>query len=877
MNPDRRDPDDLLKAIKKMESKSISGRLKIFLGMAAGVGKTYALLESAAQKQKEGIKVVVASICTHGRKETERLLEPLTVIPEKMISYKEREFSELDLDAILALKPDLAVVDELAHTNVVGARHLKRWEDVMELLDAGIDVYTTLNIQHVESYKDIVESITGIEIRETVPDLVLERASDIELVDITPAELIQRLKEGKVYIGDMSKMALANFFQEDRLTALREISLRFTAELVNRELHEMISILENKKGWGPKERLLVAINHHRYSKQLIRTARRLSLTLHASWMAVYVECGEVLDSEELDSLSKNIELARSLGAEVITTQDPVVSAGIQRVAEQNGITQIIIGKPLKGFLHRFFRSSPVDQLMKVSSNINVHVIRQASLFPKKRGKIKRKFSSEALKPYFKIILWVGAISLVSGLLESYIGYRVIGILFVLSVLLLALFFRRGPVLLAALLFALIWDFFFITPRETLYVSSPEDIAFLVLFFLAALATGILTNRVKVRQELLVKRERSTQAIYEIVREISARGGGQESFESIMKKVGDVLGGRADILVKKMENGLNFQEMSPLVKEEKERAVARWVFENGKEAGWSTSTLPSVQNLYLPLRGFKEVMGVMAFRPSSNRSLGIDESNFLHTVAEQLAGFLERSFAEERMRKSEYFQKVEKIYVRVLNALLDALKRPLEKIQRAIFELKRGEGEGKYPKELVSTLEESEKSLMRLAEDMKASARLSKELTDFQKRPHDVNILVQQCIQKLAKSMKGHSVSVRMDPTLPKISFDFELMGILLTHLLSNAIEYSPPGSAIEIDGSITDGNFELSVSDQGSGIPEDRVEKIFEKFYRIPGTSSTGLGLGLAIVRSIAELHQGRIRAQNRPEGGAKFSLTIPL
>ena len=426
MKEERLDPEALLKEMQESEKKRERGRLKIFLGMAAGVGKTYTMLEAAQKKVREGVQVLVGLVNTHGRPETAKLLEPFKCVPEHVIYYKEKEFKELDVDEIIRLKPQLVLVDELAHSNIPGSKHLKRWHDVIEILEAGIDVYSTLNVQHIESYRDIVEEITGIKIRETVPDLILEKATSITCVDLTPEELLQRLREGKVYIGDLTDVALRNFFQEDRLTALREIALRCTAEVVDRELHDMIKAIQRGKGWKPRERLLVAINHHPFSQQLIRTARRLSFTLHAPWTAVYVDNGEHLDEDQAAMLCKNLALARELGGEVVTTQDTDIAQGIQRVAEQKNITQIIVGK---SFRRKFFKRSLVERLTQITSGIDVHIIRQSVLFPLKRKKINKRELGQQTLSYFHILFWIIVLSLFSAYIVPYVGYRVVGSLF----------------------------------------------------------------------------------------------------------------------------------------------------------------------------------------------------------------------------------------------------------------------------------------------------------------------------------------------------------------------------------------------------------------------------------------------------------------
>ncbi len=870
---DRPDPDALLKSIQEAENTRKKGRLKIFLGMAAGVGKTYAMLESAQKLVREGVDLQVGVINTHGRPETAKLLEGLKCLPEKSLSYKEKIFTELDLEEILKSKPQVIIIDELAHSNIPGSKHPKRWQDILEILDAGIEVYTTLNIQHLESYKDIVEEIVGIRIRETVPDLILETAADIELVDITPSELLQRLKEGKVYTGDLSTIAAQNFFQEDRLTALRELALRFTAEKVDQELHTMISAIQRGRGWQPRERLLVAINDNPYSQQLIRMARRLSFTLHAPWIAVYVDQGETLDDEESARLAKNLSLARELGAEVLTTKDMDIAHGIQRIAEQKGVTQIIIGKTVKKRFSHLFKPSLLDRLTKDSSDIAIHVIRQPPVFlPKK----KRALPSIAFSHYLHILFWVGLLSIFNTMIVPYVGYKVVGFIFLLGILFLGLFFKRGPVFFAAILSAFIWEYFFIPPLGKLFIFS-ADFIFIILFFLVAIVTGFVVNREKKRHELLIKREQSTQAIYEIVREIATAPSSTILFAAVKEKLGSILKGTCDILLRK-NNSLLFEE-DFFNFDEKEKAVANWVFEHGKEAGWSTSTLPSAKHLYVPLKGFKETLGVLAYRPLIEKPLLPEELNFLYTVGRQLAHYLERVFSEEQERKNKFHQQIEKIYEKVLLSISQELFRPLKTIQKALDDCKNVQKEIKNAtlSSSFQKVERASESLLRITENASAMAKLSAGLVAFHKSTHAIHELIESCLHKTRPHLKQHQLKVNIPKNFPFFIFDFSLIEILLNNLLINAIDYSPPGTLIEIEAEVFGDTLVVSIADEGPGIPEDMMDLVFEKFYRIPGTSSPGIGLGLAIAKSIAEIHHGRIKAQNRPTGGAKFSLILPV
>ena len=874
---DRPDPEALLKMIQTNENKRGKGRLKIFLGMAAGVGKTYTMLEAAQKKIQEGVAVLVGNVETHGRPETAKLLEPLKRIPPKAIMYKGKTFHELDTDEILKLHPQLVLIDELAHSNVPGSKHVKRWQDVIEILEAGIDVFTTVNIQHIESYKDIVEGIVGIKIWETVPDHVVERAADIELVDIPPAELLQRLREGKVYTGDLSAVALRNFFQEDRLTALREIALRFTAEMVDLELHEMFATIHKEKVWRARERLLVAVNHQPYMQQLIRSARRLAVTLHAPWVVVYVDDGKTLSDEESASLSKNLALARELNAEVVTTQDTEVADGIRRIVEQKDITQVLIGKTSQPILFCFFKR-PLSERLSKACNVDVHIMRPSVFLPVKKRRVRKKIKLPSMLPYLHILFWIALITGFNALIVPYVGYKVVGSFFLLSILFLSLYFKRGPLFLSAVLYLLIWDFFFVPQIGSLDISSPEDIGLAILFFLASLITGILTNRVKTRQDLLIKRERANQAIYEIVKEISAAPTSAQLFKAVKEKLGAILQGTCEIIPLKAEGGLNFEGIAAYVEDEKERAVAQWVLEHDEEAGWSTKTLPSVKYLYIPLKGYKGNVGVLAFRPFTDRPLLPEEINFLYTVAHQLAHFLERAHLEEKERSNQLFSKIEQTYIKVLQSISDELYRPLNVIQEALVDCK--EEEITQNTRIFTALQKIEKaaeSLLNISENADAMAKLSGGVIAFKKQLEDITDLIHSCQEEIKGLLKSHRLEVRMDDHIPPISCDLSLMHLLLYNLLMNAIEYSPPQSTITIEAILLDGTFVLSVLDEGKGIPEEELGLVFEKFHRVPGTVSTGLGLGLAIVKTIAEIHNGTVKANNRPTGGIQISLVLPL
>jgi two-component system, OmpR family, sensor histidine kinase KdpD len=869
-------PEDFLSALKVEETRNKSGKLKIFFGMSAGVGKTYAMLESAQQCSREGENLAIGVINTHGRLETARLLEGLKCIPLKKINYKDTVFEEMDLDEILRIKPSLILVDELAHSNIPGTRHPKRWQDVMELLDAGIDVYTTLNVQHVESRKEFVESITGIVIRETVPDLILERASQIELIDIPPTELLKRLKEGKVYLGPQSEMAAKNFFIEDRLTALREIALRFTAEKVDHDLHGMMIAGEHVKKWKATERLMVAVSHSPNSQYLIRSTRRRAFKLDCPWIAVHVDDGSVLEENESLMLAKNLSLARDLGAEVITTTDPDIPKALERIVRYKNVTQLIFGRsPSASFLDFFMGGTLVHRLTRNISDIDIQIIHTPHLIGAMKYKKFFSFTSK-LTSYLSISLILGVISLGNVIALSYLSIRTIGFIYLLAILILSLFFDRGPILFAAALSTVIWIAGFIYNIEGSLYNDLNNIVFVFLYFLTAMITGIFSTRIKEREKLLQKREESTQAIYEIVKDIATAPSEQQVFKSVKSRLGNILSGNCQVIVKQPDNGLIFEENM----DEKEKAVAIWVFEHGKEAGWTTETLPSVSSLYVPLQGHKEIVGVLSYHPKNlQKPLSIEENNLLHTVAQQLANYIERSFSEERTRQREYLLKIEKLHQTLFNSISNEFRNPLVSIKNAVQHLKNEKSimDISDTETSVDEIENSSENLSHFVENVLVMAQLGTGFFSLNKSSHDIHELISACVSNLKKSLINHKLLINASDKIPLISFDFALIEILLCNLILNAITYSPEGTQVEIEAKISDGNFRLAVKDQGCGIPPDQMPFIFKKFYRIPGNTIEGVGLGLPIAKAIAEMHQGKLDVENRKEGGAEFYFLLPL
>lgn len=880
--PDKRlDPDALLELIKSETKNQSSGNLRVFLGMSAGVGKTYAMLKAAHQKIKEGVKVTIGIVETHGRSDTAALIDGLPIVPRKKIKYRNTEIEEMDLEEILRLKPQLVIVDELAHTNAPDSRHSKRYQDVLEILDAGIDVYTALNVQHLESRKDSVEQITGISIRETVPDSILERANLVELVDIAPSELLKRLKEGKVYLGEKAEAAALNFFKEDRLTALREIALRMTAERVDQDL-QRFAISRDESPWKTNERLLVAISHSPYSERIIRATRRLAYNLEAHWIAVYVDTGLTLSDSDQSQLLKNIQLARELNAEVISTTDGNIAAAIRRICRNKNVTQVIVGRPTR----RWFRDileggSLLERLIKESHDVDVHVIRhehqalyklsffdEITLYRSKTGGFK----------YYYAFWFLVAVTLLSALFEPYIGYRAVGFIYLLAVILASLWGSIGAVLFTATLSALVWNFGFIPPRFTFVISSVDDVILCVSYFVVALITGFLTNRIRLHEKLIQAREERTNLINEILKDIAGSQNKSEFIEKVCEKVSHYLNGKVNVILKSKEGFLQFEKLEGLNKiDEKEKAVAGWTFQNQKNAGWSTDTLGQARSLYMPLRGVNESIGVLIFRPEQKiKKLSPDQQNLLFSVATQLGISIERHFLSRRLIEAQRIKDSEVLHQTLLNSISHEMRTPLTALMGTSSALEALSKSNPELIEISNSLSEAGDRLNRVIENLLDMSRLNSGVLGLKLEWHDLSDLIGVVLKKLEKNLSSQNVKVDIPDDISFIQIDFRLFEHAISNLILNATQYAGPECEISISIILKKPNIIIKICDNGPGIPEESLTSLFEKFYRVPGTPAGGTGLGLSIVKGIVELHKGRIKYEKNLPKGSCFLIELP-
>jgi len=632
-------PQEILEGIKLEEAQRNKGRLKIFLGMAAGVGKTYTMLEEAQALRKEQINVVVGYIEAHERKEIEVLLKNLPHIPKKTLFYKDKEFTEMDVDAIISLNPSIVLVDELAHSNFPGSKNEKRWQDVQEILDHGINVHTTLNVQHIDSLNDIIFGITEIAVRETVPDIMIEKAHSIQLVDLTPDELLQRMQEGKVYAEGQSNIAALYFFQKNKLAALREIVLRYVADKVDDDLMHIVTTKEGKVEWQTREKFLVAISENPHSEKLIKATRRLATQANAPWVAVYVNTGKTLCKEDDEQLEKIHTLTRDFGAEIVTIHDPDIAEGIKRVAYQRDITQIILGRTSRDLMFSLFQGPTlVDKLTAECKNIDVHVIRKEKYAASDRKKWSSFLWQSKFSDYLSISFFVCLIAILSWGALSFLGYRVVEFMFFIGISVLSFFFKRGPSILAAIFFGLICGFLFIPTAAESSVSVTDEVVLLVMYVLTAMSFGIFVERTWGQKELFRKSDEKGSQLTEILRCLQSNLALPDILTSLEERLPKVVHGKYKFIIKNKNGFLDMDHTTMLVGE-KECITASWAFANGLDAGWSTETLPLSENLYIPLKGPHEIMGILIYSPPDKRMLTKEERNLIYNLCQQLSNYL----------------------------------------------------------------------------------------------------------------------------------------------------------------------------------------------------------------------------------------------
>jgi two-component system sensor histidine kinase KdpD len=887
----RPDPDALLRRVEAEEPQAAKGRLKVFFGMAPGVGKTYAMLAEAGDLKQAGVDVAAGVIETHGRQDTERLLEGIELLPPRQQAQGSVTLREFDLDAALARHPKVLLVDELAHTNVPGSRHAKRWQDVEELLDAGIDIFTTINVQHLESLNDVVAQITGVQVRETVPDHLLERADDIELIDLTPGELQTRLREGKVYVPHSAERALKNFFREGNLTALRELALRRTAQCVDAQMQKYRRDHEVPGIWPTAERILVCIGPHPLSARLVRTARRMAVGMHAEWLVAWVETSAGLPDDAMQHIEDTLRLAESLGAQTVHLSGDNVAEVLLEFARERNVAKIVVGKPAKTRWNERLFGSIVDDVVHASGGIDVHVISGEAPPAHKTARAAATFTP---LPYIGALGIVGFCTLLAWLMHKTLSPPNMTMIYLAGVVITAAWLGRGPSVLAAFCSMGAFDYFFVPP---FYTFSFSDVEY-TFTFAGLLGTGLLishlTARVRAAAEAARNREKRTLALYSLTRDLAVARSVDSITDVALRHIEEMHHAPAVMWLPDGENlTAKTRPAAGWVHTHKEQGVARWVFDHATVAGAGTNTLPAAQAIYLPLRGAQNVEGVLGVQIRAEQDanarlapLPAERLHDLETVASQVALALERARLANETQNARLQIETERLRNSLLSAVSHDLRTPLASIVGASSSLMDDAvslPESTRRELLLSIANESER-LHRLVSNLLEMSRLQSGAVRIHKEEQPLEEVVGAAMARFEDQFGTRKVTTNLPPDLPMVPIDATLMEQVFINLIENALKYSPPTGSLHVAALKGEDSILVEVSDRGPGIPAGEEKKIFDPFSRATSANgehadqrSNGAGLGLAICRAIVEAHGGAIWVENRPRGGAVFRFTLPL
>ncbi len=880
----RPDPDELLKNIQAEEHGK--GKLKIFLGYAAGVGKTYAMLESARQRKSQGVDVVVGYVETHKRKETDELVEGLEVLPRKQVEYHNVTLLEMDVDAVLARKPALALVDEFAHTNAPGSRHPKRFQDVEEILDAGIDVYTTLNIQHLESLNDVVAQVTGVVVKETVPDSVIDKASEIEVIDLPPDELMTRLKEGKVYIPEQASRAIDKFFRKGNLTALREMSLRRAAERVEDQMHSYMQTRAIAGPWAATERLLVCISPSPLSEKLVRAARRLADELNAEWITLFVEKPQsaAMSADKHERVAKILQLSEDLGARSYTVKADgsidSISHTVIDFARKNNITKIVAGKPLRPRWQEIVRGSLVDRLIHKSGDIDIYVVTSTDVpsFPKDESPWRLH---SPISRYAWSILLVVLATVVGFLIGGRLETTNLVMLYLLAVVIAAIYLGRGPAILASVLGVLTFDFLFVHPYFSFSISDTQYIITFIALFFVGMIVSQLTARASQQAETARQREAETAELYDLSRDLASAVDTDSILRQFKKHLEQTFDRSVVVLLPK-DSRLEIRARSDNLKlSDEEIAVADWVYRHAEPAGRHTNTLPAAQLRYLPLKTARGVVGVLGVgQPkASEPDLTPTQRRLVESFANQGAQAIERAQLEEQNRQIALLQSTEKLQNALLSSVSHDLRTPLVSITGALSALEENESLDESSKRsLVENARGEAERLNRLVGNLLNMTRVESGAIRLHLELEDVRDAIGTALEQLGPRAANRKIRIDAPENLPLVPMDFTLIVQALVNVLENAIKYSPADSEIIVTAKIQDEKLRLTIADFGVGVPAEDLNRIFDKFYRVQRPESvSGTGLGLSISKGIIEAHTGDIRAINHQPNGTVIEIELPL
>ncbi|WP_256805898.1 MULTISPECIES: sensor histidine kinase KdpD [unclassified Bradyrhizobium] len=890
-DPEQRpSPEALLEAARREEGAS--GKLKIFVGAAPGVGKTYEMLQSAHAKRKAGIDVVVGFVETHGRAETEALVRGLEVVPRKRLDYRSQIVEEMDLDAVIARRPKIALVDELAHTNAAGSRHPKRYLDVEELLSHGIDVYTAVNIQHIESLNDVVAQITHVRVRETVPDSVFDRADAIELIDLTPDDLIQRLKEGKVYVPKQAERALEHYFSPGNLTALRELALRRTAERVDEQLLTHMQANAIAGPWAAGERILVCVSEDPRAASLVRYTKRLADRLHAAFTAISIETRRSLQlsDEERDRVADTLRLAEALGGEALTI--PAVGRRIAddviNFAQGNNVTQIVIGKSTRSRWFELTRGSVVHDLVRSAGNISVHVIPgdELAIEPAPKSAIQTAARSEPFdaRPYLKA-LGITALGLAAAVgIKPYFGIENVDLMFLTAVVAVAVRYGLWPSLLASIAASLAYNFFFLPPVYTFTITDPTNVAAFFFFMLIAFVVSNVAGRVRTQADTAIGRIRTTEQLYAFSRKLAGTATLDDVLWATAYQTALMLKVRVVLLLP--EDGLLTVKSGYPPEDELDQAdlaAANWAWSNDRTAGRGSDTLPGAKRLFLPMRTGRGPIGVIGIDDDrTGPLLTPDQRRLLDALVDQGALAIERVLLVEDMDRVKRTVESERLRSALLTSISHDLKTPLASVLGAASTMRdlAGALSDTEKRDLLATVIDESERLNRFIANLLDMTKLESGAIVPNTALHDLGEIVGSALRRAAKILTAHKVELVLAADLPMLQLDAVLFEQVLFNLLDNAAKYSRPDTTISIRSQRDRDHVVLQVADEGDGIPPDELESVFDKFYRAQKGDHVrpGTGLGLAISRGFVEAMRGTIAAANRNDrSGAVLTIRLPV
>lgn len=885
MSDQRPDPDALLAHALADARSDHDGKLRIFFGYAAGVGKTYAMLEAARLSQKQGRDIVVGYLEPHARPETQQLATGLESLPVRQVDYRGVVLREFDLDAAMVRRPEILLVDELAHTNAPGSRHEKRWQDIEELLHAGIHVWTTLNVQHIETLNDVIGQVTGVRVRETIPDRVFDMAQELELVDVTPDELIKRLNAGKIYLPDQARRAIDAFFQRANLSALREMSFRQAA----RRVHSDVEMARREKAvpqpWATSERLLVCIGPSPTTSRVIRTAKRMAAALDAPWVAVSVDLtGQPISEEMRQRVAQHFQLAEQLGAETATLTGQNVAHALLDYARSRNVTKIFIGKTNQPRWKRFLFGTVVDEILDVSGEIDVYVIHgeaDRAVLPRSQPR-GRRFDGRAS---IRATLAIGAAGLVAyGMrrLQFADSEANTVMVFLAAVAWVAFQHDRAIAAYAALLAVLVFDFCFVPPYLTLAISDFEYLVTFAVMLSIGLVISSLTERWRVQVEATRQRERRTHMLYELGKQLSSVYGRVFLVQATGKKLAEMLNAEVAIYLQhETRVELIYGHETQIAKHAVSVSVATWVIENEQIAGAGTNTLPSAVGLFLPLHGAQSVPGAIAIcAKEMSPLLEPEQRRLLESCANQLALALERDELAIAAAEARIAAEAEQVRSSLLSSVSHDLKTPLASIAGASSSLLESQSLDEPTRNmLLETIAQEAARLNRLLENVLQMSKLDAGAIQPQRQWHVVEELIGSALHRTQVELQHHVIELTIQQDLPLILVDGLLIEQVLINLLENVARYTPAGTRVRLKVSVDGRQIRMSVSDNGPGIPGELREKIFEKFFRATplADGGRGSGLGLAICRAIARIHGGDVSATGSHDGGAEFVLRLPL